>query len=130
MRIALDRSVKNGIILEDQKDYWLKKDAQVKDLKLGNFRFWKNMIDSAGWIILIIPLICVGTAPVFAGEIPEQGGFSAADHAIWEEQTGRRENTDGISLCNSSLLGDHSGLFRDLSYDMRSPGRNSSHTGI
>ena len=68
VRTALDRSVKNGIILEDQKDYWLKKDAQVKDLKLGNFRFWKNMIDSAGWIILIIPLICVGTAPVFAGE--------------------------------------------------------------
>lgn len=68
VRIALDRSVKYGIILEDQKDYWLKKDAQVKDLKLGNFRFWRNMIDSAGWIILIIPLICVGTAPVFAGE--------------------------------------------------------------
>ena len=71
-----------------------------------------------------------GDCTCFRRGIPEQGGFSAADHAIWEEQTGRRENTDGISLCNSSLLGDHSGLFRDLSYDMRSPGCNSSHTGI
>ena len=68
LAIELDGFVKTGMIKENQKDYWLEKDAEVKDLKLGNFQFWKSMINSAGWIILIMPLICVGIAPLFAGE--------------------------------------------------------------
>lgn len=68
LAIELDGFVKTGMIKGNQKDYWLEKDAEVKDLKLGNFQFWKSMINSAGWIILIMPLICVGIAPLFAGE--------------------------------------------------------------
>lgn len=68
LAIELDGFVKTGMILDSQKDYWIKKDEQVRDLKLGSFQFWKDMIDSAGWIMLIMPLICVGIAPMFAGE--------------------------------------------------------------
>ena len=41
LAIELDGFVKTGMIKENQKDYWLEKDAEVKDLKLGNFQFWK-----------------------------------------------------------------------------------------
>ena len=122
LAIELDGFVKTGMILDSQKDYWIKKDEQVRDLKLGSFQFWKDMIDSAGWIMLIMPLICVGIAPMFCRGVPDRRCLYAAYHALWKEPAGKGKNTHCYPLRDDCLLGNCTDVCGDLPDDIWSSG--------
>lgn len=114
--------MKNGIILEDQKDYWPKRDAQVGNLKLGNFRFWKNFYDRFRRMDHLISTASLcGDCTCFARREYQSRAdslltMSMHRRADWQAL----ENTDGI-FSVTAVWGIILVFIRDLSYDIHGP---------
>ena len=64
----LNIKVNQQLLTEEEKEYWLKKDSAVGVYKYGYFKGWRSILDSASWLVLIMIVICIGIAPIFAGE--------------------------------------------------------------
>lgn len=57
-----------GLLKNVEKTYWLEKDSQIQTYKYGYYKGWNSILDSASWLIMIMIVVCIGTAPIFAGE--------------------------------------------------------------
>lgn len=57
-----------GLLTKAEKNYWLDKDGQVSQYRYGYYKGWNNIFNSSSWVIIIMIVICVGIAPIFAGE--------------------------------------------------------------
>lgn len=71
LEASTDYFVGRGLITEAQKEYWMDKDKQVTIDRFGpfeSFAGWGCILQSAQWAVLIMLLVCVGTAPVFSGD--------------------------------------------------------------
>jgi len=64
----LNIKVNQQLLTEKEKEYWLEKDSKVGIYEYGNFKGWRSILDSTSWLVLIMIVICIGIAPVFAGE--------------------------------------------------------------
>lgn len=57
-----------GVITADEAAYWNARNASVGEYAYGYREGWKYVLDYMPWGILVMMIVCVGTAPVFAGE--------------------------------------------------------------
>lgn len=51
-----------------EADYWKEKVKDSVEYKSGYFKGWSMILDAMTWPVLIMMIICVGIAPIFAGE--------------------------------------------------------------
>lgn len=64
----LEDAVSRGEITAAEADWWNAEDDAVGEAAYGFNRAWWELINSTSLIILVMLVICIGTAPVFAGE--------------------------------------------------------------
>ena len=64
----LENAVSLGEITEEEADWWNTKDDAVGEMSYVYNRAWWEIINSASLTILVMLVVCIGTAPVFAGE--------------------------------------------------------------
>lgn len=57
-----------GLLKNIEKEYWLEKDSKIQTYEYGYYKGWSSILDSSSWLILIMIVICIGIAPIFAGE--------------------------------------------------------------
>ena len=64
----LENAVSRGEITAEEADWWDTKDDAVGEMSYVYNRAWWEIINSASLTILVMLVVCIGTAPVFAGE--------------------------------------------------------------
>lgn len=64
----LEDAVSRGEITAAEADWWNAEDDAVGEASYGFNRAWWEIINSTSLIILVMLVICIGTAPIFAGE--------------------------------------------------------------
>ena len=64
----LEDAVNRGEITAAEADWWNEKDDTVGEAAYGYNRAWWEIRNSTSLVILVMLVICIGTAPVFAGE--------------------------------------------------------------
>lgn len=57
-----------GIITAEEARYWNERNESIEEYTYGYREGWEHVLYNMGWGILIMMIVCVGTAPVFAGE--------------------------------------------------------------
>lgn len=51
-----------------EADYWKEKIGNLQEYQYGYHKGWSMILDTLTWPVLIMMLICIGIAPIFAGE--------------------------------------------------------------
>ena len=51
-----------------EADWWDEQDDKVGEYTYGNYKVWDILISNLPWVLFIMMIVCVGIAPVFAGE--------------------------------------------------------------
>ena len=64
----LENAVSLGEITAEEADWWDTEDDAVGEMSYVYNRAWWEIINSASLTILVMLVVCIGTAPVFAGE--------------------------------------------------------------
>lgn len=61
--------MKNGSVTKEQAQYWMEK-VEGYPIIYGKATAWEGILggNNASWILLIMLVVCIGAAPVFAGE--------------------------------------------------------------
>lgn len=57
-----------GQLTSEEADYWEEKVENVQIDKFGYHKGWSMILDAMTWPVLIMMIICIGIAPIFAGE--------------------------------------------------------------
>lgn len=57
-----------GSVTPSEADWWDEQDDEVGEYTYGNYKVWDILISNLPWVLFIMMVICVGIAPVFAGE--------------------------------------------------------------
>ena len=57
-----------GSVTPSEADWWDEQDDKVGEYTYGNYKVWEILISNLPWILFIMMIVCVGIAPVFAGE--------------------------------------------------------------
>lgn len=57
-----------GSVTPLEADWWDEQDDKVGEYTYGNYKVWEILISNLPWVLFIMMVICVGIAPVFAGE--------------------------------------------------------------
>ena len=57
-----------GVVTAEEAAYWNARNASVEEYSYGYRKGWECVLNYMPWGILIMMIVCVGTAPVFAGE--------------------------------------------------------------
>lgn len=57
-----------GSVTPSEADWWDEQDDKVGEYTYGNYKVWEILIGNLPWVIFIMMVVCVGRAPVFAGE--------------------------------------------------------------
>ena len=57
-----------GSVTPSEADWWDEQDDKVGEYTYGNYKVWDILISNLPWILFIMMIVCVGIAPVFAGE--------------------------------------------------------------
>lgn len=60
--------VNQGSVTLSEADWWDEQDDKVGEYTYGNYKVWDILISNLPWILFIMMIVCVGIAPVFAGE--------------------------------------------------------------
>ena len=60
--------VNQGSVTPSEADWWDEQDDKVGEYTYGNYKVWDILISNLPWILFIMMIVCVGIAPVFAGE--------------------------------------------------------------
>ena len=60
--------VNQGSVTLSEADWWDEQDDKVGEYTYGNYKVWEILISNLPWILFIMMIVCVGIAPVFAGE--------------------------------------------------------------
>lgn len=60
----------NGSVTKEQAQYWWEK-VEGYPIIYGKATAWEGILggNNASWILLIMLVVCIGAAPVFAGNI-------------------------------------------------------------
>lgn len=65
----IDRSVQLGTISDKQGEYWKKQIKKIHEpLSYGYCEGWKQIYFAGNWAIIIMMIVGIGVAPIFAGE--------------------------------------------------------------
>ena len=65
----IDLYVKRGMITDKQAEYWKEQVKQIQDpLTVGYCDGWKQIYYAGNWAVIIMMIVAIGVAPVFAGE--------------------------------------------------------------
>lgn len=65
---AIKHQVELGRITEQQADYWNKKVDEIDRYTFGYCEGWRQIVYMGDMFILIMVVVCISVAPVFAGE--------------------------------------------------------------
>ncbi|MDO5424656.1 MAG: ABC transporter permease subunit [Eubacteriales bacterium] len=57
-----------GLLTAKEADYWEAQSEHFAEPTVGYHKGWSMILDTLSWMILIMMIVCIGTAPVFAGE--------------------------------------------------------------
>ena len=57
-----------GRLTSGEADYWKEKIGNLQEYQYGYHKGWSMILDTLTWPVLIMMLICIGIAPIFAGE--------------------------------------------------------------
>ena len=57
-----------GSVTPSEADWWDEQDDKVGEYTYGNYKVWDILISNLPWTLFIMMIVCVGIAPVFAGE--------------------------------------------------------------
>ena len=60
--------VNQGSVTLSEADWWDEQNDKVGEYTYGNYKVWDILISNLPWILFIMMIVCVGIAPVFAGE--------------------------------------------------------------
>lgn len=60
--------VNQGSVTLSEADWWDEQNDKVGEYTYGNYKVWEILISNLPWILFIMMIVCVGIAPVFAGE--------------------------------------------------------------
>ena len=65
----IDLYVKRGMITDKQAEYWKEQVKKIQDpLIFGYCDGWKQIYYAGNWAVIIMMIVAIGVAPVFAGE--------------------------------------------------------------
>ena len=65
----IDLYVKRGMITDKQAEYWKEQVKKIQDpLTVGYYDGWKQIYYAGNWAVIIMMIVVIGVAPVFAGE--------------------------------------------------------------
>lgn len=59
---------RRGIITAEEAGYWNARNGGTEEYIFGYRKGWEHVLENTAWGILIMMIVCVGIAPVFAGE--------------------------------------------------------------
>lgn len=59
---------KQGQLTSEEADYWENKVENIPSYQFGYHKGWSMILDALTWPVLIMMIICIGIAPIFAGE--------------------------------------------------------------
>ena len=65
---TLSYYVSRDNITPAEADWWDEQDDKVGGYIFGNYKVWDILISNLPWVLFIMMIVCVGIAPVFAGE--------------------------------------------------------------
>lgn len=64
----LTRYVRSGYLTEAEADWWNDKSGEPAEYTGGYSKAWEDLLNSISWILLVMMVVCIGIAPMFAGE--------------------------------------------------------------
>lgn len=64
----IDYINQTGGITGEQAAYWKERAAKIGGYTYGYCKGWEAILNTLTWLVLIMMIICVGIAPIFAGE--------------------------------------------------------------
>ncbi len=67
-RYYIEMQEKNGKITSAEADYWKNEVENIQRYQFGYHKGWSMILDALTWPVLIMMIICIGIAPIFAGE--------------------------------------------------------------
>lgn len=59
---------RRGKITAEEAEYWNERNSTAREYSYGYRKGWEVLLEHLAWGILLMMIVCVGTAPVFAGE--------------------------------------------------------------
>ncbi len=57
-----------GRLTPSEANYWKEKTENLQEYQYGYHKSWSMILDTLTWSVLIMMIICIGIAPIFAGE--------------------------------------------------------------
>ena len=64
----IDLKKEQGRLTSSEANYWKEKTGNLKEYQYGYHKGWSMILDTLTWPVLIMMIICIGIAPIFAGE--------------------------------------------------------------
>lgn len=64
----IDLKFQNGFLTREEADYWKQKSDNIGQYTYGYQKGWSMILDARTWPVLIMMIVCIGIAPLFAGE--------------------------------------------------------------
>lgn len=57
-----------GQLTSSETNHWKKKTENLQEYQYGYHKGWSMILDTLTWALLIMMIVCIGIAPIFAGE--------------------------------------------------------------
>lgn len=64
----IDLKKEQGRLTSSEANYWKEKTGNLQEYQYGYHKGWSMILDTLTWPVLIMLIICIGIAPIFAGE--------------------------------------------------------------
>ena len=64
----IDLKKEQGRLTSSEANYWKEKMGNLQEYQYGYHKGWSMILDTLTWPVLIMMIICIGIAPIFAGE--------------------------------------------------------------
>ena len=64
----IDLKKEQGRLTSGEANYWKEKTGNLQEYQYGYHKGWSMILDTLTWPVLIMMIICIGIAPIFAGE--------------------------------------------------------------
>lgn len=64
----IDLKEEQGRLTPSEANYWKDKTENLQEYQYGYHKSWSMILDTLTWLVLIMIIICIGIAPIFAGE--------------------------------------------------------------
>lgn len=64
----IDLKKEQGRLTSSEANYWKEKTGNLQEYQYSYHKGWSMILDTLTWPVLIMMIICIGIAPIFAGE--------------------------------------------------------------